>query len=190
MQLTTCILVVALGFTSVAATPVQARQNSLQDFKVTSVGVFTPSGRPESYPWSTITASVTDPNEINLGPAQSDGSPVIAPAGSQGLNCQAKYLSGESPLGRSWPCDPTEKGYWTMQVLNGPNGQYSSTNFNLKFKHVADVLYQGGRYTASYQAEGHFEVGDNMQGTCGGSGVCSWGLKADKKPVLITPTKL
>jgi hypothetical protein len=77
-----------------------------------------------------------------------------------------------------------------MQVLAGSNGQYSSTNFNLKFSHVADLVYQGAQYTASYEAEGHFEVGNQLAGQCGGSGVCSWGLAPGKNPVLIKAKKL
>ena len=80
----------------------------------------------------------------------------------------------------------TENGYWTMAVLPGTNG-FSSTDFKLRFTHVADVLYQGAEYKASYQAQGLFRVGDNMSGTCGGSGVCSWSLKAT---VEIKPKKL
>ena len=45
----------------------------------------TPSGRPGSYPWASITANVTNPNEIDLGTAESDGSQVIVPAGSKGV---------------------------------------------------------------------------------------------------------
>jgi hypothetical protein len=105
-------------------------------------------------------------------------------------NCVAKYFKGETPLGRTWPCDATTSGYWTMQVLAGSDGKYSSENFNLTFTHVASVLYHGSPYTASYQAEGHFQVGDNLKGTCGGSGVCNWGLADDKKPFAIKPKKL
>lgn len=105
-------------------------------------------------------------------------------------NCQAKWFTkGESPLGRTWPCDPVEGGYWTVTVLEGTNG-FSTTDFKLKFNHVADVLYQGSKYTASFTAEGSFKVGDNLAGQCGGSGVCGWGLAPGKNPVLITPTKL
>jgi hypothetical protein len=106
-------------------------------------------------------------------------------------NCVAKYfIKGENPLARTWPCDATTSGYWTMQVLAGSSGQYSSEDFNLKFTHVADVLYQGSEYTATYEATGHFAVGDNLAGTCGGSGVCNWGLTAPKNPVLIKPGKV
>ncbi|CAN9332683.1 unnamed protein product [Alternaria alternata] len=111
---------------SAAASPLAARQSTLQDFQVTS-----------------ITASVTDPNEINLGTSQSDGSNVTVPAGSQGLNCKAQwYTKGESPLDRTWPCDATSKGYWVMNVLEGSSG-FATGNFNLKFTHVADLVYRG-----------------------------------------------
>lgn len=74
---------------SAAASPLAARQATLQDFRVNKVTSYSPSGRPGSYPWAQITASVTDPNEINLGTSQSDGSNVTVPAGSQGLVCSS-----------------------------------------------------------------------------------------------------
>jgi hypothetical protein len=76
-----------------------------------------------------------------------------------------------------------------MNVLEGSNG-FSSVDFNLKFTHVADVLYRGEEYKATYEAEGHFAVGQNLAGVCGGSGVCSWGLKPESTPFEITPKKL
>jgi hypothetical protein len=106
-------------------------------------------------------------------------------------NCVAKYFTkGENPLGRTWPCDPTTSGYWTMTVLAGSSEKFASNNLNLKFAHVADVLYRGSQYTAKYEAEGHFAVGDNLSGSCGGSGVCSWGLKAGNTPFAIKPAKV
>jgi hypothetical protein len=86
MQFTTSALAAVLAFTaSVAATPLSARADALKDWQVTSVGTGTPSGRPGSYPWSTLHANITDPNLIDLGPAKDDGTPVTVPAGSQGL---------------------------------------------------------------------------------------------------------
>lgn len=80
---------------SAAASPVVARQDALQDWQVSSVSVFTPSGRPGSYPWARIQANVTDPNEINLGTSPDDGTQVIIPGGSQGLVC---FLSSSFSL--------------------------------------------------------------------------------------------
>ncbi|KAG9185469.1 hypothetical protein G6011_08013 [Alternaria panax] len=191
MQFTQTVLTAVLALaSSAAASPLAARQSTLQDFQVSSVVSYSPSGRPGSYPWAQITAEVTDPNEINLGAASSGGSNVTVPAGSQGLNCIAKwYTRGESPLDRTWPCDATPKGYWVMNVLAG-SGSFAAGNFNLKFTHVADVLYLGQQYTASFEAEGHFAVGENLAGSCGSSGVCTWSLKDESTPFEIAVTKI
>jgi hypothetical protein len=87
MQYTTSTLAAILAVTSCAtATPLQARQDTLKDWQVTRAGSYTPSGRPGSYPWATITANITDPNQLTLG-TSSDGKPVTVPAGSQGIVC-------------------------------------------------------------------------------------------------------
>jgi hypothetical protein len=87
MHFPTTLLAATLAFTSsTTASPLTSQKNTtLQDWQVSGVSVFTPSGRPGSYPWASITANVTDPNEYNLGPAKSDGSNVIVPGGSQGI---------------------------------------------------------------------------------------------------------
>jgi hypothetical protein len=77
-----------------------------------------------------------------------------------------------------------------MNVLPGSSAGFGSGNFNLKFTHVVDLLYQGSEYKVSYEAEGHFEVGVNLAGVCGGSGVCNWGLREGSNPVGIAPVEL
>ena len=74
-----------------------------------------------------------------------------------------------------------------MNVLEGSDG-FSKSDFNLKFTHVADVKYRAQQFKASFEAEGHFVVGENLSGSCGGSGICNWGLK--EKPFLIAATKI
>jgi hypothetical protein len=102
MQISTAILAATLALTSsTTASPLAPRQNTtLQDWQVFGVAVGTPSGRPGSYPWASITANVTDPNEYNLGPAKSDGSVVIVPGGSQGIVCLPFSYRSRSPLVR------------------------------------------------------------------------------------------
>jgi hypothetical protein len=88
MYFATPTIAAVMAFASfAAATPLQARQDTLQDWQVTSVNSHTPSGRPGSYPWSSLSANITDPNAINLGTSDSDGTSVIVPAGSQGIVC-------------------------------------------------------------------------------------------------------
>ena len=76
-----------------------------------------------------------------------------------------------------------------MTVFAGPDGSFSSTNFVLKFAHVADKIYRGQQFKATYEADGYFKIGENLGGTCGGSGVCSWGLKSEEIPFKIQPSK-
>ncbi|KAF2740958.1 hypothetical protein EJ04DRAFT_111426 [Polyplosphaeria fusca] len=174
-----------LAVASIASAAPTEKRADLQPWQITSAGSFSPSGRPGSYPWLTITSNITDPNEITLGKSESDGSDVTVPAGNVGGNCQAKWLMGTSPLDHAWPCDPSGDGWWIMEVVKGDNGDFSTTNFGLKFTRVAEVLYQGSRYSKKFEGTAQLKVGDNMSGTCGGSGVCSWGLKAESKPLLV-----
>ncbi|KAH7398856.1 hypothetical protein DE146DRAFT_736318 [Phaeosphaeria sp. MPI-PUGE-AT-0046c] len=184
-------MVAVLAFTSSsAASPLQARQDALSDWEVTTVFSGTPSSRAGRYPWASITANVTDPNELNIGTAEPDNTTIIVPAGSQGANCIAQYFRTESPLGRTWPCDITSDGYWTMTVLAGPDGNFSARNFALKFTHVADKLYRGARFTASYEAIGNFKIGDNLAGLCGGGGACNWALQSSDIPFKIKPKQV
>lgn len=87
MRFTISCLTAILAYTSTTTALPQnpAAPQTLQDFQVTAASVFTPSGRPESYPWATLRANITDPNEYNLGTSDSDGTDVIIPAGSQGI---------------------------------------------------------------------------------------------------------
>jgi hypothetical protein len=82
MYLSTTILAAALALiSSTTASPLESRQNpTSKKWEVFGVAVGTPSGRPGSYPWASITANVTDPNAYNLGP-------VTVPGGSQGIVC-------------------------------------------------------------------------------------------------------
>jgi len=185
MQLTKNTIASILAFTATAtAAPFTAR-DTLQPWQVSGVAVFSPSGRPGQYPWPTITANVTDPNEILLGTAE-DGTPVTLPAGSVAANCEAKWLTGTEPTNHFWPCDASGEGdgYWFMEVVAGANG-FSSTNFDLKFTRVAQTLYRGSSYTKKFEGEGHFEIGQNLGGSCGGSGVCFWGLKPENSPFPV-----
>jgi hypothetical protein len=84
MQFTTSALAAVLA-SAVATTSLEARQEDLKDWQVTGVSSHSPSGRPGSYPWSSIVANITDPNEIDLGTSEADGSNVTVPAGSQGI---------------------------------------------------------------------------------------------------------
>ena len=136
----------------------------------------------------TIIANLVDPNELTLGTATDDGSAVTVAAGNPASNCTAKWLSGSNPFNRAWPCDASGDGYWYMEIEE--TSDFSVGNFEVKFTRVADVIYHGSEYKKSYEGSAHFKVGDNMGGACGGSGVCSWGLKAELSPYAIQQTEV
>ncbi|KAF2130980.1 hypothetical protein P153DRAFT_287827 [Dothidotthia symphoricarpi CBS 119687] len=190
MQFSSSLLIAIVALMSSAtASPIKARQAALEDWQVTTVGVNVPSGRPGNYPWATITAVITDPNQYNLGNSSYNGTPVIVPSGSQGFDCKAEWFI-DSPVGRAWPCKSSSyaTGYWYMHVLEGDDGQFSPSNFKLQFTHMLNLVVYGQQFRATIRGQTLFKVGVNMGGTCGGSGVCGWGLKAESKPQLITPT--
>lgn len=167
---------------STFATPLSSRQDSLQPWLLSGISSFSPSGRPGSYPWITLTASLTDPNALVLGTGE-DGTPVTLEANNTASNCQAKWLSGTKPFGRQWPCDNSGNGYWIFEVIETAN--FTLYDFEVKFTRVAETIYHGSSFGKRYEGTAHFAVPDQLGGSCGGSGVCSWGLKQELSPYAV-----
>ncbi|PSN63642.1 cell death in tomato 1 [Corynespora cassiicola Philippines] len=186
MKFTASTLAAITALTSsTLAAPLEPRQ-ALEPWQVTGVAVASPAGRPGSYPWGTITANITDPNELTINRNPADGTTITVPAGNKAVNCQAKWLISENPFNRAWPCEPTEDGYWYIYILNGEGiDNFSSSNFDIIFTRVPDVLYQGSRYSGKYEGQANFKVGTNMAGSCGGSGNCFWGLAQGQNPFAV-----
>lgn len=185
MHLLPSLTAVAIFALHASAVPLDARQTELKPFEVTRVVTSTPPGRPGSTPWRYITADITDPNSYFLtqGPHN-----LTIPAGSQGIGCEARWYRGESPEGRTWPCNAAENGHWALQVLPGTSGSASSTSdFKLRFVHAVEpgTPYDNTRY----EAEASFKTGDNLSGRCLSSGGCNYGLSSAAKPVLAPAQK-
>lgn len=113
---------------------------------------------------------------------------MIVAAGNAANNCTAKWHSGTEPFNHLWPCDPTEDGNWYMEIEE--TSDFSVGNFEVKFTRVAEVIYHGAAFKKTYAGSSHFKVGDNMGGACGGSGVCSWGLKSELSPYPIQQSEV
>ncbi|KAF2639173.1 hypothetical protein P280DRAFT_470568 [Massarina eburnea CBS 473.64] len=175
---TTLTAAIALASTALAAPTLAPRDDTLTPWNLTRAIISTPSGRPGERLWATITVNVTDSNTLNLGTG-TDGVAVTA-GPSEGLNCKATFLPTEGPWNRSWPCDPNGKqeGYWTMNLKEAPAEGTFRAGYELVLKHVADVPYNGARFHKEYEGSLLLRVGEYLTGTCGGSGACSWGLKA------------
>ena len=193
MHLNSLASFLALAATTSLAAPtappsIQHRQNSLQPWQLSNIISFSPSGRPASYPWLTITASLTDPNALTIGTSPIDNTAVTTEPNNTAQNCQAKWLSGESPFGRSWPCDPSDDGHWRMEILETPD--FHIFNFDVKFTRVAEKIYLGNAFKKTYEASVHFEAGVNLAQSCGGSGVCSASLREDLRPLDVPQSEV
>ncbi|KAI6088458.1 hypothetical protein F4821DRAFT_89311 [Hypoxylon rubiginosum] len=191
-------LAVALTSLFVFAGAVAIRQQSDGEleppapWQVTKLSTFSPSGRPGSSPLARILANVTNPSAIPAGPGAS--SPSFAPSEA---NCTVEWAWADAqPYGAVHECTtapPAEasSSKWTVEILESDPGAYAPTEkldvkFTLTLTSSSDR--DGEAYSKVLVATQHFEVGDNMRGTCGGSGVCSWGLNEELTPLSIQPT--
>ncbi|KAH7116822.1 hypothetical protein B0J11DRAFT_537643 [Dendryphion nanum] len=192
MHFSRIIATTILAYTaSTTAAPLEERQTS-QSWQITSFSAFTPSLRPGQYPWATIQVTIEDPNTINVG-TDAQGNPVnIGP--STGANCRALYYAPDqgSVLGPKWPCDNDGKGegWWYFEVVPPTTGSLGARAFNLKFTHVAEKIALGNAFKKTFQGTANLDTGVNVQQVCGGSGVCSWGLKAENNPFAVQQTEI
>ncbi|PVI05893.1 hypothetical protein DM02DRAFT_54329 [Periconia macrospinosa] len=130
-----------------------------------------PNHREGTYPWSTFTASITDPNTYNL-----NNSVTVSP--STGVNCFAKFLdlssADEGPWGRSWACEDDGKGegHWEMRISKTDSG------YRVVFTHVAANFDKAALRGWSRKFEGAVDlvVGSNLKVSCAGEGTCGYWL--------------
>jgi hypothetical protein len=198
---------------SSASRSVAIRSNSLnlnqtlqlEPWQITRLSTFSPSLRPGSYPYSYLSLAISNPNTINLGPTIF-GDAILPPTNT---TCLVWWLDNvEDPRDAAWgvnTCSNSAGGLltnkWTVQMLHPPppagnssSGSGSSRvtmNFVLRFGlSEAVVLENGGIMELRFEGEAAFKVGrgeegGNMDGVCGGSGICSWGLKEGLAPVMV-----
>jgi hypothetical protein len=195
------LLLFSLPFTTTLSLPVNT--TSLLPWRIPSLSTHSPSGYPANHPYSRLRFTVHDPNNIVLGPTRF-GDAAFPPSAA---NCSVRWLpyyrSGDDdPItsGQTYVCadDPdTMSGKWTFQVLNGTGegtgsgdqGGSATTDFRLRVMlSEAVVLETGGVVNLRFEGEAGFRLGrddGNMEGACGGSGVCNWYLKEEKAPVVV-----
>lgn len=123
-----------------------------------------------------IFANFTDPNSYPFFVGTHDGT---VPGGLRGINCKAEWYRGESPEGRTWPCDPVSQGHFALQVLPGAKGPADVQDFKLKLIHGVEPGSSFSKVLDRVEAEaGPFTYGNNLgggkQGPCLKSGWCSY----------------
>lgn len=120
----------------------------------------------------TIGADFTDPNSYPFFHGEWDGS---VPGGLQGIHCEAKWFRGESPEGRTWPCDAVSQGHFALQILPGTSGPADVRDFKLKLIHGVEPGSGYSKDPIRIVAEvGPFTYGDNLSGSCLKSGWCGY----------------
>ncbi|KAF2622640.1 hypothetical protein BU25DRAFT_425580 [Macroventuria anomochaeta] len=165
--------ILALGFSTSAAS-LEIRQATLLPFEVTNIVTSSPPGRPGSTPWSYIRANFTDPNSYSFTQGTHNGT---VPAGLQGINCEARWYRGESPVGRTWPCNSVEQGHFALQVFPGTGASAYVNDFELKFIHGVEPEAPISNIFERFEANGSFNSADNLNGRCSSGGNCNYSLK-------------
>ncbi|KAI0599185.1 hypothetical protein F4775DRAFT_130200 [Biscogniauxia sp. FL1348] len=166
------------------------RAVELGPWEVTRLHTFSPSGRPGSSTQSSIMAVISSP-EIAAGPGGPTGT-VVFPAST--ANCTAAWeAAGGSPYGTTHDCaavsdEESSPAAWTFEAVEAASGANPTENVALRFTLTYNVTADGSAYYKVLEGTGHFLLPDNMEGACGGSGVCNWYLKDESTPYRIQPT--
>ncbi|KAI1764920.1 hypothetical protein GGR53DRAFT_465898 [Hypoxylon sp. FL1150] len=189
MELTTLALALTSLFARANAAAVYKLSNEPSDpltpWQVTKLSTFSPSGRPGSSPLASILANITNPSSIPAG-----AGPSFA---ASSANYSVEWAFGDAqPYGTAYECTTTpaasaSSSRWTVEILKTDADLYAPTErLDVRFTLTltSGLAEDGSMVLAAIQ---HFEVGDNMRGTCGGSGVCSWSLDEELTPLLIQP---
>lgn len=125
-----------------------------------------------------IRANVTDPNSYSYTQGSHNGT---VPAGLQGINCEARWYRGESPEGRTWPCDSVEQGHFALQVFPGTGNLAGVNDFKLKFIHGVEPEAPIFNIFERYEGSGSFKAPDDLSGRCSSSGWCNYSLRSARK---------
>ncbi|KAK0704415.1 hypothetical protein B0H67DRAFT_497478 [Lasiosphaeris hirsuta] len=165
-----------------------ALANPLLPWQITHLGTHSPSGRAGNSPYSSLFLSITDPNTLSLGRTRSG--PALFPPST--VNCTLKWLAygGEQPYGRATPCTAIGHGRWTVEMVRANHSGYGgsgTTDFVVGLRLEESIILNEGAVSLVFGGAQGFWLSTedgNLFGSCGGSGVCNWGLK--NGTVLVT----
>lgn len=179
----------ALG-TALPLLTTPAHGTSLAPWQVARLGTFSPSGRPGSSPDYYIHVNITNPDPTQA----SSTDPGIA---SGKVYCEFVWRYPDTPYSNISTCSILDVDaaaavpwVWTVELIEAEDENPSATtDFDLLWRAATTAETTQGEEDGSgvqtWTGRGHFEVGDNMQGTCAASGFCSWGLKDASSPFPV-----
>ncbi|KAI2629045.1 hypothetical protein GGS21DRAFT_527193 [Xylaria nigripes] len=157
---------------------------SLSPWQVTTVNTFRPSGLPNNSPYSYNKAYITNPD-----PTQNSTDPNL----TQGrVYCELIWLEPDVLYNRVLSCtivdtDAATHWAWTVELLKGNSTHPDPlSSFDLRWRAVStSYMPDPPDYVQLWTGTGHFQSGDNLLYSCGGSAVCSASLKPESIPVLV-----
>ena len=156
---------------------------TLEPWEVASIRTFSPPYSPGINLSSGIAFTISDPNTLEAGPAHR-GTAIFPPSTA---NCSGSWTDEGQAYNKPFSCTEVPYGYWSFEIRKPATGYASPmTHFDVRFHRVCNVTVIGSVYSKVFAGQQHFEVGQNMQGLCGASGICSFQLKNESAPVMVT----
>lgn len=165
-----------------------------QPWQIPRVFTHSPAGYPGGHPYSWVDFTVSDNSTILFGLTHWGSYAGFYPSAT---NCSIWWvhneLSYDDPRGQVRTCAPPNGGHsgvWSFEMLKGTEDYRLTTNLTLRIaREDTVILEQGGIVRARWEGEIRLlwsrDVEGNMQGGCGASGQCSFGLKDEDVPVLV-----
>lgn len=132
---------------------------------VDSLSTYGPSGRPDQPCEPNIQFTVADPNFST----------------TQRTNCSVTWSCNDTDASqfKHVPCD--DATFWFSITV--PDGGSLTEDFVLRVHHVKEesaAALHGNTVNVTYSGQTPAKVPDQMDGECGASGACFWGLKTNE----------
>ncbi|KAK3944381.1 hypothetical protein QBC46DRAFT_252359 [Diplogelasinospora grovesii] len=170
-----------------SAARASSNTTALKPWEISYIGTHSPSGYAGNPPYASVFVTISDPNTIFIASTRFGD----AEFPSSTANCSVRWLTAtDNPYGWINTCTDIYFGKWTVEVLkrNDTDWPSATENFLLGFTLTEAVILNSGTISKTWAGTGAFAVGENLGGSCGGSGVCNWGLEDEKRPVLVNQT--
>ncbi|KAK0710141.1 hypothetical protein B0T26DRAFT_755252 [Lasiosphaeria miniovina] len=168
---------------------------ALKPWEISALRTFSPSGRPDSSPWSFINLTIADRNTYAATAPPPDASapgiaatcfvqwPYAGDAYGREVNCTTTTTT-TTPLSSSPPPE------WTLTMLPTPGSAYASPLNDFMLRLTLTLKFAGAE--DKYEGSARFALGpgQNLQGICSASGVCAFALRDEAVPVLVLQTRV
>ncbi|KAK3332943.1 hypothetical protein B0T19DRAFT_113727 [Cercophora scortea] len=174
-----------LSFLAFASAAMAAARPPLKPWEISDLIFSTPSGRPQSSPYSHLNFTVTDPNVSYLPTPSTTSDTKNSTAPPTTVQCYVQWVwlgKPEDFYGLPNNCSHVDHGRWIFTVTK-PNQTDTSDmhDFNLRLVHLVNR-------DEGFVGEAQFSWGKNLRGICAASGFCQFVIRADALPFYVNQT--